>query len=86
MTTPLELLAQVSGIGNVDLKKIAADVTANHARLNSCASHQFESCGGSEVIRRKYRCELCHGTVDMHAYYWYQLGCKHSTDQPPKEP
>lgn len=74
MSDALDKLGALSGLGRQTMLEIAEQVKANHARLNGCARHEFALIPGGAPLRQKYRCTLCGGEVDHHAWYWHEQG------------
>lgn len=62
-----------------DFRVILREVRANLATLNGCTGpHNFMPAEpDAPSFGRKYRCTLCGGVVDNHAYHWYNLGIQH---------
>lgn len=60
-------------------------VRANHSRLTSCPSHQFELTPetATKALGRRYRCAACAGEIDIHAYFWFSQGVEHGKRQGP---
>lgn len=69
----------------IDTDEIIREVKANMARLEGCAGpHRFvphERYPSGMV--RKYRCELCQGTIDGINKIWYERGLKHAQNATP---
>lgn len=73
-----------------DPRALAAEVKVNLSKLDTCQRHEFEGDPGSVMATlkdgspwfRRYRCTRCGGSVDSHAYHWYQLGLRHAKDNP----
>jgi hypothetical protein len=64
-----------------NFRDILKDVRANLAQLNGCAGpHDFVPLEPEKpLFGRKWRCTLCGGVADSHAYHWYTLGVAHGT-------
>ena len=74
------VMSEVSGLPRDEIRAIAEQVKANHARLAGCPWHEFERLPRPDdtVLQARlgdrYRCHHCKGEVDFHAYHWHQLG------------
>jgi len=71
-----KVISEFTGISRPELRAIAEQVKANHARLDECPWHEFIVKPGEEgkVMGKRYVCTVCGGEVDSHAYYWHQDG------------
>ncbi|MFM0608676.1 hypothetical protein PQR05_29520 [Paraburkholderia sediminicola] len=78
MANGIEALANLTGLPESEVQRIADEVRANLARLNACGAHTFVRIEPAPPTRPKYRCEACGGAVDHHAYRWYALGLEHA--------
>lgn len=76
MTDSVDKLASMTGLSRHTLLELWADAKANNDRLVSCPRHSWTPVGLG--LRVKYTCRVCGGTVDSHAYHWYELGMKHA--------
>lgn len=77
MSDNLDKLATATGLKREAMIEIAAQAKANADRLNSCPRHDFEPLPGARTVFShpdRYRCRLCGGEVDRHAYYWHEQG------------
>lgn len=79
MADSVDTISKFSGLPREDLLAIWNDVKGNHARLNSCAYHEFELLEGGQLLKRKYRCKHCAGVVDGFAYHWHEEGRRPKT-------
>lgn len=74
----LGVLGDMTGLSKEVLDNLWKEVKANHARLASCAYHEFELIPQEGVvtarIRDKYLCKHCGGTVDANAHHWHEQG------------
>lgn len=61
MTDARDILSKATGIAKADIDDIWVEVKANHARLKSCAKHQYEG-GQIKKLGAKYACKNCGGT------------------------
>lgn len=71
------MLSQATGISTEGIAALAAEVKANQAKLNGCAGHDFEPVPDARLVfgqPDRYRCKHCDGTVDRHAFYWFEQG------------
>ncbi len=59
-----QVLAEVSGLSQADVKSIWQDVRRNHALLDGCARHRF---AGAQIrtLGEKFRCEACGGQMSL---------------------
>lgn len=67
-------LGELTGLGTAEVAKIAGEVKANRARLESCSWHDFEPIPGCRPLRQRYRCVHCAGEIDCNAYVWFTEG------------
>ena len=74
MADGIAALSSLTGLPRAEVESLAAQVKANHARLNDCAWHEFHPIAGRDRLRKRYRCARCGGEVDSHAYYWHEQG------------
>lgn len=72
----LQALSNVSGLPRAEVKSIFSEVKANLAALEACPKHQFEDVTPEELLRKKFRCTRCGGTIGRQEYNWYQRGLK----------
>jgi hypothetical protein len=72
----IAVLSQLSGIDKTEIGAMAAQIKANHAKLDSCSYHEFEPTGAvpASIMRQKYQCKNCGGTIDRSAYIWHERG------------
>lgn len=73
----IAMLSRATGISTQDIAALAAEVRANQAKLTACSGHDFEPVPGARVVfgqPDRYRCKHCEGTVDRHAFYWFEQG------------
>ena len=68
------VMSDLTGLSRQSIVDIAAEAKANHARLYSCAYHEFEPIQQSKPMRQRYRCKHCGGEVDSNAYHWHEQG------------
>lgn len=71
------VMAEVTGLARDEIRAIAEQVKANHARLEGCPWHEFEVIPQPGITARlsdRYRCRHCQGEVDAVAYRWHQKG------------
>lgn len=74
------VMAEVTGLPRDEIRALAEQVKANHAKLAGCLWHEFEGYSDSVVAaptpahRMRYRCRHCQGEVDASAYHWHQQG------------
>lgn len=62
----------------IDHQEILAQVKANLAKLDGCASHEFDPPRASRPpLTRDVTCMNCGGTVDWHGAHWYETGRQH---------
>jgi len=63
------------------LKRIWSEVKLNRARLVSCTGpHKFTiDITPEKKIGKRWKCELCQGTIDSINKEWYELGLKHAS-------
>jgi len=75
-------------MGRIDTDQILREIKANGALLDGCAGphtfvpHERYGSDGKGMVR-KYRCQLCGGTVDVIAKLWYERGLKHGQNAIP---
>lgn len=75
-----------------EMRALAAQVQANHAKLEACDWHEFERIprpDDNELQARlsgRYRCKHCGGEVDANAYRWHEIGRRPGkvNPEPPK--
>lgn len=79
----LAVLERVSGIPRDEIRTIAAQVRANHTRLDACKGpHAFVPAPGApEGLRRLHVCRKCAGTI-TDGLRWYLLGLAHGAAHP----
>lgn len=77
MADSLDTLCNATGIKRAEMLDLWAEVQANHARLETCAGHDFGQVEPGRLLNRKYECRNCHGWADAHAVAWYQKGVEH---------
>jgi hypothetical protein len=71
------------GLTAEEFKKIAAEVKANHAKLDACPGpHLFVLITPGALINNRYRCQTCRGEVDHQRYHWYMQGLTHGSRKP----
>ena len=75
------VMSQVSGLSRADVLSIAEQVKANHAKLNSCAYHEFAPILPLVPVRQRYRCINCGGEIDAIAHMWHERGRDRRPDQ-----
>ncbi len=68
------VMAELTSLPVDEIRTIAEQVKANHARLNGCAYHEFERLITAPPGLERYGCKHCRGTIDRHAHYWHELG------------
>lgn len=72
------LMAELTGLGQDEIRAIAEQVKANQAKLDACPWHEFERSTATGMLRsvthQRYVCRNCGGEVDHHAHYWHELG------------
>lgn len=79
MADSLDTISSATGLSRLALTEIWADVKANHARLESCARHDFQLVDPAQPLRSKYACTACGGTVHRTEFYWYSRGLAHGS-------
>ena len=74
-------LAELTGRLPSEMREIAEQVMANHAKLRACAYHEFERIArpddSPDVQARlgdKWRCTNCGGEIDSVAHSWHEQG------------
>lgn len=74
----VETISAAVGMKPADYRALAERVRLNQGRLQACPRHAFGPMPNarSELMQR-YRCSLCGGEVDSHAFHWYTLGQQH---------
>ncbi len=73
-------------INKEHLREIFEEVKENNRKLFNCTGpHKFVVMGTEEIINKKYRCELCGGTIDAGRKHWYDQGLKHGMQLNVKE-
>jgi hypothetical protein len=70
--------------------RIWAEVKENHARLDSCAAHNFvpepKYPAQPNNPLKQYRCTKCGGKIDAIRYHWYFKGLCHGKAMAEKTP
>jgi len=67
--------------------KIWKDVQENRAKLDGCPLHEFKwTPEPGTMLRRKFTCTKCGGTVDSTAHHWYTVGLRHAMSHPGPPP
>lgn len=81
----LGLLASAAGLTVAECQVLAAEVRANHALLDSCRAHNFETPidPPGARINSRWRCSVCTGVVDASAKRWYERGRDHGHSRGP---
>lgn len=73
--TATAVLSAISGLSQRDVRSIAAEVQANHEKLNKCPLHDFVIVPEkSKPLRSVYRCKQCGGEIDGQRFSWWQRG------------
>jgi hypothetical protein len=62
---------------SIDAKALLQEVRENHARLDSCARHEFKPEGPENKLGVKYQCIHCQGQTDAASRHWYERGLAH---------
>lgn len=68
------VMSEVTGLARDEIRAIAEQVKANHAKLAGCPWHEFEALITAPPGAGRYRCRHCQGEVDASAYHWHQQG------------
>lgn len=73
----LQLLAQMSGLSEEEVRALARGVVTNRDALANCVGpHQFVETGAGP--RARWVCALCSGWVAHSEAHWYRLGQEHT--------
>lgn len=62
---------------SIDCAKLLQEIRENHARLDSCARHDFKAEGPENKLGVKYLCIHCQGRTDAASRAWYLRGLAH---------
>ena len=69
-------MASMTGLSRKSMLEIAAEVKANHAKLQACEQHEFGAPTG--LHNRRRICARCGGEADSISAGWYEEGAKHA--------
>lgn len=81
------VMSDLTSLPRDEIKAIAEQVKANHARLKGCAYHDFAELPDGEGMagsKPRYRCEHCQGEIDAIAYRWHERGRRPKPAEPSK--
>jgi hypothetical protein len=70
----------MSMLDDAAISKIADEAVENFNRLQGCPGprHLFLDTTPGKMLGKRYRCQVCAGEVNHHAYHWYLLGLEHA--------
>ena len=74
MPENFDKLSDITGLSPEVVRKIAEEVKLNSEALRLCPRHDFAATESEALFRQKYKCRHCFGTINYHAYHWYELG------------
>ena len=57
-------------------RAILLEVRQNCAKLDGCPRHVFEPEHPIKPLGTRYRCKVCDGHIDGHAFHWWSRGLK----------
>lgn len=77
----IQTLAEFAGLKQGDVAAMLAKESANRAKLDACAYHEFMliTPGPADGLPNymeytRYACRHCEGEVNFSAYRWHELG------------
>lgn len=89
MNNPLDTISKITGLKRAEMDAIFQQVKANHAKLESCARHDFsipvdhltKQPIPAPAVLCYWECRHCHGQVGALEKNWYERGLQQANSR-----